>query len=249
MFSSLKVRISQGRQYIVDLRKASPAGFRGLPVIRATACEAGCTACLPVCPTGAIALDPVRIDLGRCTFCRECELACPVNKIGFTNGFKMASDTREGLVVREGAGEPSPVKVSQGLKQLFGRSLKLRSVSSGGCNGCELELNAASNVNFDMSRYGIDFVASPRHSDAVVISGPLTKHMHEALERAWLGLPDPKFVISFGACAISGGLYADSPELDRGFLGRFTPSLYVPGCPPHPLTFIVGLMDLLGIQG
>jgi Ni,Fe-hydrogenase III small subunit/ferredoxin len=249
MFSALKVRISQGRQYIVDPRRAVPAGFRGLPVISDTPCEAGCTACVAACPAGAISLDPVRIDLGRCTFCRECELACPVEKIHFTPGVQMASATREGLILKEGAGNPPPVEVSTRLKKLFGRSLKLRSVSSGGCNGCELELNASGNVNFDLSRYGIDFVASPRHADAVVLTGPLTKHMHEALERAWLGLPDPKFVIAFGACAISGGLYADSPELDRDFLGRFTPSLYVPGCPPHPLTFILGLMDLLGIQG
>ena len=249
MFSSLKVRVSQGRQYIVDLRHAAPNGFRGLPVITATPCEEGCHKCVEVCPTQAVSLDPVKIDLGRCLFCQECELACPVEKIKFTAGYKMASASLEGLVVREGATDPSPVAVSKALKKIFGRSLKLRSVSSGGCNGCELELNAAGNVNFDVGRYGIDFVASPRHADAVVLSGPLTKNMNEALERAWEGMPEPKFVISFGACAISGGPYARSKELNRDFLTRFTPSLYVPGCPPHPLTFINGLMDLLGIAG
>ncbi len=249
MFSSLKVRKSQGRQYIVDLRQAAPNGFRGLPVIASKPCESGCRKCVDACPTQAISLDPVKVDLGRCTFCQECELVCPVEKIKFTAGYKMASASLEGLVVREGDKEPSPVAVSAALKKLFGRSLKLRSVSSGGCNGCELELNAAGNVNFDVGRYGIDFVASPRHADAVVLSGPLTKNMNDALERAWEGMPEPKFVISFGACAISGGPYARSTELNRDFLTRFTPSLYVPGCPPHPLTFINGLMDLLGIDG
>jgi Ni,Fe-hydrogenase III small subunit len=160
----------------------------------------------------------------------------------------MASSTSEGLIVGPGPAAPPAVAVAEELRRLFGRSLKLRSVSAGGCNGCELELNALGNVNFDLGRYGIEFVASPRHADALVVSGPITRNMAEALQLAWDGMPAPKFVIACGACAISGEPYAASAQLDRAFLDRFPPSLYVPGCPPHPLTFIQGILDLLGIE-
>jgi Ni,Fe-hydrogenase III small subunit/ferredoxin len=245
MFKSIKVRFSQGKQYIPDLRTATPKGFRGLPQISGDPCDPTCTECQSACPTSAISLNPVRIDLGKCVFCNECTLACPSQKISFTEGFKMASDTRAGLVVTSNAGDLS-VKASERIKSLFGRSLKLRSVSAGGCNGCEQELNAAGNVNFDMGRFGIEFVASPRHADGLVISGPLTRNMSKSLELAYEGMPDPKFVIAVGACAISGGLYEHSSALDRRFLDKFTPSLYIPGCPPHPLTFVNGILDLLG---
>ena len=248
MLSSLRVKFSQGRQYIIDVRRAVPRGFVGRPTVALGACEATCTKCKDVCPTGAILLDPVRLDLGKCIFCTECVLACPTEKIRFSSETRMASSTRDGLVIRSGDATPPAVEVSAAIKRMFGRSLKLRSVSAGGCNGCELELNAMANVNFDFGRFGMDWVASPRHADALVLSGPLTRNMAEAVELAYAGMPDPKFVIAFGACAISGGIYADSGALDRAFLDRFAPSLYVPGCPPHPLTFVNGLLDLLGIR-
>ncbi|MCC6994183.1 MAG: NADH:ubiquinone oxidoreductase [Deltaproteobacteria bacterium] len=248
MFNALKVRLSQGSQYIPDLRDVTLVGFRGRPVIGEPPCEAGCQACRDVCPTAAIAGPEPRLDLGRCVFCNECVLACPDQKLHFGPDYRMASGTLDGLVVGPGKAEASPVAVSEALHRRFGRSLKLRSVSAGGCNGCELELNAVGNVNFDLGRYGIEFVASPRHADALVLSGPLTRNMNQALETGYAGIPEPKFIIAVGACAISGGLYADAPSVDRSFATRFTPSLYVPGCPPHPLTFVNGIMDLLGIR-
>ncbi len=252
MLKSIKVRVSQGKQYIPDPRKANPVGFRGKPVISEAPCETGCQACVTTCPTQAIVLapnatDPVQIDLGRCTLCGDCAPVCPSAKLSFSNDFQLASTERTGLLLSATRPAPDPVKVCAALKARFGRSLKLRSVSAGGCNGCELEINALSNVNFDIGRYGIDIVASPRHADGLVLTGPITRNMAEALQSCWDAMPEPKLVIAVGACAISGSPFEGSSAIDRSFLERFKPTLYVPGCPPHPLTFICGILDLLGI--
>jgi Ni,Fe-hydrogenase III small subunit/NAD-dependent dihydropyrimidine dehydrogenase PreA subunit len=245
---SISVRVSQGTQYIKDPRQANPVGFRGKPVIGAAPCETGCGACVAACPTEAITLDPVQLDLGRCVMCGDCAPACPIGKLSFSSDFKLASTDRNGLIINASRPAPDPVKVSEALRKRFGRSLKLRSVSAGGCNGCELEVNALTNVNFDIGRYGIDIVASPRHADGLVLTGPITRNMAAALQLCWDGMPDPKLVIAVGACAISGSPFEGSSALERSFLDRFGPTLYVPGCPPHPLTFVCGVLDLLGIK-
>ena len=248
MLNSIKVRIAQGTQYIPDPRRASPTGLRGKPVIGTSDCASNCDACVTVCPTQAITLAPVQIDLGRCVLCGECAPVCPSQKLSYNNDFQVACTTREGLLLSSTRPAPDPVLVSAALHKRFGRSLKLRSVSAGGCNGCELEVNALSNVNFDLGRYGIDIVASPRHADGLVLTGPITRNMTAALQLCWDAMPEPKLVIAVGACAISGGLFADSECIDREFLDRFKPSLYLPGCPTHPLTFVCGILDLLGIS-
>ncbi len=248
MLKAIQVRLSQGRQYVPDLRAAQPRGFRGMPVIGHDACAPGCQACVEVCPADAISLAPVRIDLGRCTLCGECAPVCVAGKLTLGPQHRLGATAREGLVVSAEDPGPPAVAVSDALRRAFGRSLKLRSVSTGGCNGCELELTATGNVNFDLGRYGIEFVASPRHADGLVLSGPLTRNMQEALELCWAAMPSPRFVIACGACAISGEPYAASPAVERGFLARFGPSLFVPGCPPHPLALIHGILDLLGID-
>ncbi len=248
MFHAIKTRIAQGSQYIKDVRHAQPRGFRGLPVLADKECAEGCKECVSACPTQAISLAPVRLDLGKCVFCGECESSCPSSIFSFSESVRMAAGSRGELIVSRASPELSPVRVNESIRRMFGRSLRLRSVSAGGCNGCELELNALTNVNFDIGRWGIDFVASPRHADALVLSGPITKNMAAPLRLAWEGLPAPKFVVAVGACAISGGLYAEAPALAREFLDEFQPSLFIPGCPPHPLTFINGVLDLLGIE-
>jgi Ni,Fe-hydrogenase III small subunit len=193
-----------------------------------------------------VRLAPVAIDLGRCIFCNECVDACPEAKISFTPDPHLGGTSREALIVTAGAESRTRIRANAAFSRIFGRSLKLRQVSAGGCNGCELELNATANVNFDVQRYGIDWVASPRHADALVVSGTMTRTMRDALRLAWDAMPEPRFVVAVGACAISGGVYDGASGVDRTFLDEVAPALFVPGCPPHPLTFVNAILDLLG---
>ena len=242
---ALTVRLAEGQPVIQDVFAAAvPARFRAKPIIDPARCRAGCSACIEACPTGAIALQPLRIDLGACVFCAGCTEACPEGAITTTNDYKMAATSREGLWLGS-AREVAPEPCLEEIKSIFGRSLKLRSVSAGGCNGCEMELNALSNVNFDLGRFGVEFVASPRHADGVVISGTTTRAMEYALEATCEAVPAPKLIILFGACAISGGIFKESDRLARAWLQKHKVDLYIPGCPPHPLTFISGLLTYL----
>ena len=246
MSSNLKIMWHQGKQFIPDVTKANiPGIFRGRPVI--STAKVNESALIGLCPTKAITGNPVCIDLGKCTFCGECAMQFP-DKISFTKEYKLSTNERSGLIIKEGEDQPiliNPELVRCEIKRIFGGSLKLRQVSAGGDNSCEIELNATNNVNFDISRFGIDFVASPRHSDGLVITGPITENMAESLERCYQAVPNPKIIILAGTDAISGGIFADSPALNRVFLTKHTVDLYVPGNPVHPLTFINGLLTLL----
>lgn len=251
MINEIKILHDHGIQYVKDLRSATLTPlFRGRPIISGSVTEADAASLEAMCPSGAITAVPLTLDLGKCVFCRECEFAFP-HAVRFTNDYHIAASRREDLVVR--AGEDRPITVDTTLlrkkvRKLLGPSLKLRQVSAAGDNSCEMELNASGNVNFDMGRMGIEFVASPRHADGIVITGPISKNMAEALQICYEATPEPKIVVLVGSDAISGGLYANSPALDRSFLERYHVDLYVPGNPAHPLTFINGLMDLLGIE-
>ncbi len=245
MFKEIKILWHHGKQFIPDLTRVTvPEPFRGRPEISADKVDEQRLADL--CPTAAIRTRPLRIDLGQCTFCGECALAFP-NKIKFTSDPLIATNDRESLIVTEGDSHPiflNAQKIRKEIQQIFGRSLKLRQISSGGDNSCELELNACGNPNFDMGRFGIEFVASPRHADGIVITGPMSENMAEATRICYEAIPDPKIVILCGVDAISGGIFAGSKALDRRFIEQTSIDLYVPGNPPHPLTFINGVLEL-----
>lgn len=245
MFNAIKLRILQGDPIVHNVVSAKfPERYRGFPNIQDKSCPNKCRICADNCPTGAINLNPVALDIGKCVFCPTCEELCPEKIIHFTGNYRLCADSREKLLITKKVKEIAPEEASKKIKSYFGRSLKLRQISAGGCNGCELELNALGNVNFDMGRYGVEFVASPRHADGVLITGPITKNMAQATEICYDAVPNPKIIILCGACAISGGIFQNSTEIDRKFVENNKIDLYVPGCPPHPLTLINGLLDL-----
>jgi Ni,Fe-hydrogenase III small subunit/ferredoxin len=249
VFKALIARARQGYRTIPYPAEQPylPPLFRGRPVFDQGKCADGCRACSDACPSEAIKLSggELRLDLGRCIFCGDCAAACPADAIRFTTDWRLAASERAELLIA-GKGQPHVEALSRELRRLLGRSLRLRQISAGGCNGCEAEVNAVGNVVFDASRFGIDFVASPRHADGVLITGPITKNMHEATLRTYEAVAEPKLVIATGACAISGGIFRGHAEACDGVEGVLPVDLYVPGCPPHPVTILDGLLRLLG---
>ncbi len=251
MLKIFLARVRQGHRtikYPGGPPPAMPDRFRGRPTIKAGQCPDGCTACGDACPTGAIALtDKVRIDMGKCLFCADCVKACPQQAIAYTTDYQLAARDRQSLVVQQGQQEASLSAVLDAkMKKLLGRSLKLRQVSAGGCGACEADVNVLGTIGWDLGRFGIQMVASPRHADGLLITGPVTQNMELALKKTYDAVAQPKIVIAVGACAISGGPYIDHAEVRNGAAAVVPVDLYIPGCPPHPLTILDGLLRLLG---
>jgi Ni,Fe-hydrogenase III small subunit/ferredoxin len=250
-------RLKRGREtmdYPDGPAPALPDRHGGALRVDQAKCADGCSACEAVCPTEAItrrAGAPVSLDLGRCIFCAACVAACPEGAITQTGDHRMAARQREDLLL--GASGLEEVRLAGALDEklgkLFGRSLRLRQVSAGGCGACEADTNVLGTIGWDLGRFGVQFVASPRHADGLLITGPVTKNMELAVKKTWAAVPAPKIVIAVGACAIAGGPYVGHPEVNDGAASVVPVDLYVPGCPPHPLTILDGLLRLLDRLG
>ncbi len=266
MLKILKARLQQGHRtirYPDGPPPAVPDRLRGAPVIDAGKCaatsaaasaatsaatlEGNCRACVDACPTGAVSLENgLSLDLGRCLFCAQCAGACPTGALVFTQEHRLAARRRGDLLVGQGRAVRLAGALEPRLLGLFGRSLKLRQVSAGGCNACEADVNVLGTVGWDLGRFGIQFVAAPRHADGLLITGPVTQNMRLALEKTYAAVPEPKIVIAVGACAIAGGPYIGHAEALDGAGALLPVDLFIPGCPPHPLTILDGLLRLLG---
>lgn len=249
MLRALWLRLRRGSRTL-RLPPPSPAlpeRYRGRPVLTARSCGAAAT-CGAGRTAGGVGHEPGRppgLDLGLMAFSPEEAAACPQGAVRFGPAHAMATRTRAGL--RTGTGEVALATALEGrARALFGRSLRLRSVVAGSCGGCEAELVALGNVVFDLARFGVQFVASPRHADGLVITGAVSRNMLGALERTYAAVPEPRLVIAVGACAIGGGPFRGGPEVLDGVPASIPVDLYVPGCPPHPLTLADGLLRLLG---
>ncbi|MGV1097903.1 NADH-quinone oxidoreductase subunit B family protein [Thiovibrio sp. JS02] len=222
-----------------------PDRFRGVPQLRPEKCQEGCADCLTACPFEAVrkGADGLRLDLGRCLFCADCA-ACPHGAIAFSSDYRLAARQRQDLLMAQ-EGPRLAAALDRKMLSLFGRSLKLRQVSAGGCNACEADINVLGTLVFDLGRFGIQFVASPRHADGILVTGPVSENMKSALLATYEATPAPKLVIAAGACAIAGGPFRNSPEAHNGVTDILPVDLFIPGCPPHPYTTLDGLLRLL----
>jgi Ni,Fe-hydrogenase III small subunit len=244
MLDFIKTRLQQGKRTIAfpDGSGDLPERFRGLPVLHPQPCQSARQ--LPSALLGVDQNGQPALDVGACLFSPE-EAGCTAaGTIEFTRDYRLATSSRG--PIKSGSELELAHALKAEMRRLFARSLRLRSVVAGSCGGCEAELVALNNVVFDLARFGVQFVASPRHADGIVITGTVNRNMLAALRNTYEATPAPRIVIAVGACAIAGGPFRGSSEAGDGVPPDFPVDLYVPGCPPHPLTLLDGMLRLLG---
>ncbi len=169
-------------------------------------------------------------------------------KKGIIEGLFRRPMTEKAPASSDAAAQELAQAVERAARRRLGRSLSIRQVDAGSCNGCELEIHALSNVFYDLERFGLHFVASPRHADVLLVTGPVTKNMREALERTYNATPDPKWVVALGDCALNGGVFAGSYAIEGGVSAVVPVDLHIKGCPPSPTKILEGLLALLEAQ-
>lgn len=243
MFKVISNRLEQGYQTTTYPKEPIQlySRFRGLPEVNRQCDPAIISQCAALCPQKAILVAEKKIDLGRCTFCGECAQVEDGAFVRFSQNFEMGTAHRDDLITN-GSLPDLAAHAKTHFKKLFGRSLQLRQVSAGGCNACEADTNVLNTPFFDLSRFGIDFVASPRHADGIHVTGPITVNMKAALLATYEAIPAPKVVIASGCCPISGGPFHGSSEIVGDLNSLIPVDLYIPGCPPHPLTTLQALL-------
>ena len=233
--------------------------FIGKPEIDSAKCTF-CGECTSRCPSRAIVMNKdtsvIGINLDECVVCTLCEEICQTGAAKMTNQFELAASDRTSLrnstLVIEDRSIPDAdyeaicSELKTNIQKIFGRSLKIREVDAGSCNGCDYEINAMNNPFNDLERLCISFVASPRHADMLLVTGTATRNMQLALAKTYNATPDPKLVVAVGACACSGGIFRDSYATSNGIDSIIPVDVYVPGCPPRPQAIMFGILKAIG---
>lgn len=217
-----------------------PERFRGYPELDPAVRTGG------ECPFGALSKDgELSLDMGKCLFCADCPAT---DTVRFSRDPDLALTEKDHLIVHPGMERHHARPLAVDLMKLLGRSLKFREVSAGGCNACEADTNVLSTIGWDLGRFGVQFVASPRHADGLWVTGPVTDNMKEALLQTYEAIPGPKIVVACGACAINGGPFRDLSAVNNGISGLLPVDLFIPGCPPHPVTILDGILRILALK-
>ncbi len=249
MLTIIRERFRQGHRTskFPKVAPIMPPRFRGLPQLSQTLSQPARAAAIASCPFDALSecKEKLQIDLGRCLFCADCPAMVEHAALTFSNDYRLAVTSREDLLMQDEVHRLAD-RLGERMLKLFGRSLKLRQLSAGGCNACEADINVLGTLVYDLGRFGIQFVASPRHADGLLVTGPVTENMKSALLDSYAAIPEPKLVIASGACAIGGGPFSGSREVHDGIGDLLPVDLFIPGCPPHPYTVLDGLLRLLG---